>query len=238
MEKERAFIDVVEGESSHSNSNSSTKFHNNKKKHDIHKRKCQNKACESQLKKIMKVDNPVLHKKLGINYLCKLCVDSYKQNKYCIYCYSIYHSNSDDKKSWIQCDYCPAWVSLFFIKNHVQCEENKGTYKNIMRNNIKGGLKYRCPKCKDKPSISKPKTKSNSATNSSQKQRPSITNNFDTGLSGKLKLIADYFRNTKKNSALFDEKLPMSNHLYLLSSNDNREIYHDLMKIKNSNELF
>jgi hypothetical protein len=106
-EKEKKFIDLVDADSSNSNSNSSTKFHNNKK---ISKRKCQNSVCESQHKKVSRVGSVILSKRHGVNWLCKLCLDAYNQNKYCYYCYFIYHSATNDKKSWIQCDFCPFWV--------------------------------------------------------------------------------------------------------------------------------
>ena len=110
-EKEKNFLDLIEASSSNSNSNSSTKYHNIKN-NSISKKKCQNEACESLNKNILKVSCPSLSKKNNINWLCKLCLDAFKQNKYCNYCYFIYHSATNDKKSWIQCDYCSCWVTF------------------------------------------------------------------------------------------------------------------------------
>lgn len=111
VEKEKNFIELIEASSSNSNSNSSTKYHHNKKNSKI-KRKCQNQACESQNKKVSRIDCGILRKKQSINWLCKLCLEAFKQNKFCYYCYFIYHSSTNDKKSWIQCDYCPSWVFI------------------------------------------------------------------------------------------------------------------------------
>ena len=106
--KEKNILDIIDVPSSNSNSNSSTKYHINRT--DPTKKQCQNKACESQNKKISKVESAILLKKNSIKWLCKVCLDAYKQNQFCYYCYFIYHSSTNDKKSWIQCDFCCCWV--------------------------------------------------------------------------------------------------------------------------------
>ena len=112
-ENDKNFLDyeLIEASSSISNSNSSTKYHNIKK-NSKSKKKCQNGACESLNKQVSKVNCGSLTKNSNINWLCKPCIDAFRENKYCYYCFFIYHSSTNDKKSWIQCDFCPCWVKV------------------------------------------------------------------------------------------------------------------------------
>jgi len=108
-------------------------------------KKCENKGCvkkNSKIKrKLYKIEKGTLNNS-AIKYLCKQCLEALNKNQYCYYCSFIYHLSTNDKKSWVQCDYCGSW-------QHVICEEANGTYENILKNNVKGGFKYKCPLCRN-----------------------------------------------------------------------------------------
>jgi len=77
---------------------------------------------------------------------CKKCYEAYKKGDYCFYCNIIYRDFKDperykDDKSWIQCDYCHKWT-------HIQCEMEKGVYKNLTKLTNNEHFKYICPICR------------------------------------------------------------------------------------------
>ena len=100
-------------------------------------KKCSNKICS-------KFFEPT-----NINsYYCKECYDAYKKGDYCFYCGIIYrdfkgNETNNDDKSWIQCDFCHKWT-------HIQCEIEKGIFKNLSQLNNNDNFKYICPICRIK----------------------------------------------------------------------------------------
>jgi len=175
-----------------------------KKRPNKLQKKCQNEGCDTKGKtgKTYKIDKEIY--KCSIDWLCRRCMVALKNKQYCYYCFLIYTTETNDNQSWVQCDYCTSW-------HHVLCEEGKGKYKNIMRNN--GVKKYKCPHCRVKK-INKRKT-------------------------AKTVLVDDYARNYNQrpynNSPMEENRLfPSSNKSYLNQlGSDYKAIYHDLMKINN-----
>ena len=91
-------------------------------------------------------------------WLCEKCYKAYSLGNYCYYCHIVYReyeygTQYDDKKKWIQCDFCLKW-------HHMQCEEKKGKYENIEELSQNSNFKYMCPFCrKDHESIMRQKHK-------------------------------------------------------------------------------
>ena len=107
------------------NNNINSKFFSNK---------CRNQICFELI-----VNSP------SVIY-CKKCYEAYKKGDYCFYCNIIYRDFKDperykDDKSWIQCDYCHKWT-------HIQCEMEKGVYKNLTKLTNNEHFKYICPICR------------------------------------------------------------------------------------------
>ena len=100
-------------------------------------KKCSNKICS-------KYFEPT-----NLNsYYCKECYNAYIKGDYCFYCGIIYrdfkgNETNNDDKSWIQCDYCHKW-------DHIQCESEKGVFKNLSQLNKNDNFKYICPICRIK----------------------------------------------------------------------------------------
>ena len=100
-------------------------------------KKCSNKICS-------KFFEPT-----NLNsYYCKDCYEAYKKGDYCFYCGIIYrdfkgNETNNDDKSWIQCDFCHKWT-------HIQCEIEKGIFKNLSQLNNNDNFKYICPICRIK----------------------------------------------------------------------------------------
>ena len=100
-------------------------------------KKCSNKICSKYFEQS------------NLNsFYCKECYEAYKKGDYCFYCGIIYrdfkgNETNNDDKSWIQCDYCHKW-------DHIQCESEKGVFKNLSQLNKNDNFKYICPICRIK----------------------------------------------------------------------------------------
>jgi len=167
---------------------------------------CQNEGCELKGQKVSKVYTVSdVGKKLPFDHLCKKCFQAFKDRQFCYYCYFVYTTETNDNRSWVQCDSCCLW-------HHVACEETNGKYKNLI---VKSNQKYKCPHCRKSV-----KRKRNTET------ADIYCRSFNYNLSRTLKTGTEQMklplREAKKNSI---------DHLSLLSS-DSKGLYNDLMKIK------
>jgi len=143
-------------------------------------------------------------------FLCRDCFQSYKKKQYCYYCWLIYTDETNDNRSWLQCDLCSHW-------HHVACEENKGKFKNAS----KSKLKYKCPFCRDNNKQQRVKKSTNII------KKKDVVDVYSRKFNYNLKNFDSNFDLPEVH-----KKIPNapSNFLSLLS-NDYKGIYNDLMKI-------
>jgi len=62
---------------------------------------------------------------------CEYCIDLFRRNQKCDYCYQVYFDSADDAdmdgKKWIECSKCIKW-------NHTDCEvDRQGNADQDMR---------------------------------------------------------------------------------------------------------
>lgn len=111
-------------------------------------KQCENKACtysESKKGGSRNWQKIKLPNKRSIQ-VCHLCYKAYKNKQYCFYCGIIYKDlyYHQIEKTWVECDYCKVW-------QHIECEEAKGHYKDLMKNiNENKNFKYMCNFCRQK----------------------------------------------------------------------------------------
>ena len=80
-----------------------------KKKNEQNLNNCENKGCEGKRKKkLYKIQKKSYN--TDVEWLSKECLKALKCKQYCYYCFLIYTSETNDNKSWIQCDFCISWV--------------------------------------------------------------------------------------------------------------------------------
>lgn len=125
-----------------------TESHLPKDLHDKAQKQCENKACtyveykKSNIKNFQKVKLSGTKKIINV---CGLCYKAYKNKKYCYYCGLIYKdafcNYSVDNKTWVECDYCNNW-------QHIECEEQKGEYKELSKLIENDNFKYMCYFCR------------------------------------------------------------------------------------------
>jgi len=200
------------GELSDNSDSTSVLKHKRGKNDSSHIAKCQNEGCEQKGKrigKLIKVENCTSN--CQIEWLCKKCHQAFKDRQYCYYCSFIYTTETNDNRSWIQCDFCSLW-------HHVACEESKGKYKNIHKNN----QKYKCPHCR----ILIP----------ARKRKSQASQNVDI-YSRKFNCNLKNFRKTEDILHLTHHEPPKKSdsgvtHLTLLSMNDQKSLYNDWVKMK------
>lgn len=118
----------------YNNNNNINSINNNNINSKFFSNKCRNQICFELI-----INSP------SVIY-CKKCYEAYKKGDYCFYCNIIYRDFKDperykDDKSWIQCDYCHKWT-------HIQCEMEKGVYKNLTKLTNNEHFKYICPICR------------------------------------------------------------------------------------------
>lgn len=116
--------------------------------HDKAQKQCENKACtyveykKSNIKNFQKVKLSGTKKIINV---CGLCYKAYKNKKYCYYCGLIYKdafcNYSVDNKTWVECDYCNNW-------QHIECEEQKGEFKELSKLIENDNFKYMCYFCR------------------------------------------------------------------------------------------
>jgi len=196
------------------NSESDISLLNKKRIKKLSTNKCQNQGCENKEKdpKLCKVNkNSHANANCPFEWLCKKCYQALQDKHFCYYCFFIYTTETNDNRSWVQCDFCTLW-------HHVACEENQGKYKNISKTK----QKYKCPHCRVNAPARKRKSQASSNVDI-------YTRTFNYNL-----------KSLKKTPELAVEPQPIStkkcsattmNHLSLLSSSDYKGIYNDLMKM-------
>lgn len=108
--------------------------------------KCGNKYCNNvQPRDSKSIDGAMKFMGKEKLWLCKECLNAYKNLQFCEHCYQIYLTNTDqysmlDGKEWCQCEgeSCGRW-------SHVKCvaENNKITEEAVCAENFE----YLCKKC-------------------------------------------------------------------------------------------
>lgn len=110
-------------------------------------KQCENKACtfiEYKKSNFNNFQNIKINGKKVIQ-VCNLCYKAFKNKKYCFYCGLIYKdvfcNYNVDLKTWVECDFCNNW-------QHVECEEQKGEFKDLSKLIENKGFKYKCFFCR------------------------------------------------------------------------------------------